>query len=63
VKAARFFAHFGMTETLFRQGAPADTGEAGEDFLEPVRTPFDWRKEMQTRAEAAFSERDDDLHD
>jgi len=37
-KAARFYARFGITETLFRNGAPANMAESGMDFLDPART-------------------------
>jgi hypothetical protein len=55
VKAARFYASFGITETLFRYGARANVGESSKDFLDPTRTPFDWQEEVQARGEASPS--------
>ncbi len=56
VKAARFYAKFGITATQFWIGVPADMEESGEGRLDPVRTPFDWREGVQARAGATLSE-------
>ena len=56
VKAARFYASFGITETLFRYGAPANVGGSSKDFLDPARTPFDCQEEVQARGGAKLSE-------
>jgi hypothetical protein len=50
IKAAHFYAKFGITETLFRYGAPANVGESSKDFLDPTRTPFEWQEEVHGRA-------------
>jgi hypothetical protein len=55
-KAARFYARIGVTEILFRHGAPADTGESSEDSLDSARTSFDWHEEVQARRWATLTD-------
>ena len=53
-KVARFYARFGITETLFRNGVPAGEAAVSEDLIDQVRAPSDRFAEVRVRAEAAL---------
>ncbi len=48
---ARFYARFGMTEELVRNGVPVLDAET-QDLAERGRSPIDWMEEVRARAEA-----------
>jgi hypothetical protein len=48
-RAARFYARFGVTEEMFRQGVPEGTAPDVNDRSEIPATPADWRAELRAR--------------
>jgi len=55
VKAAHFYASFGITEALLRHGVPVEEAKRADDLVDLFRTPYDRREEEQARAGAALS--------
>jgi len=53
-KAARFYARFGIAETLFRQGGPSPAREVPDHSTECLQFSFEWLSETRTRTEAQF---------
>ena len=52
VKAAHFYACFGITEVLFRHGMPAEAAAATEDLCDQTRALADVREEIRATKEA-----------
>jgi hypothetical protein len=54
VRAAWFYARFGITEGIFRHGAPGGEADSTSDQPETLRTPIADREEASARESAAF---------
>ncbi|MGA3023023.1 MAG: hypothetical protein ABSE66_09560 [Thermoplasmata archaeon] len=52
MKAARFYASFGITEEQLRQGVPSDAAKVGTDLESRIPSAVDWVTEAKARAAA-----------